>query len=273
MEPPTSLAGKRQALLRSALFWVGFFAFFFLTHFAVGIIGKNGSAGQWYGALMMIGTLLVWTRLCVRMERHSINPGIALSSGSAPRTMFGFIFAVPLCSLSLLSLRWLLHGVQFVVARTDLGAVLAPVALFLALAAFEEIGFRGYPLARLLPSFGIWPTLLLIAPMFALYHLAMGWPLFQAAVGTGVASLLFGMAAIAPGRGLAFPIGVHAGWNFTTWCLTSGNGPWKMTFPSALSPRVQVVGMIMYVTCMLAGIALLWLWAKRTRSGKTSVPA
>jgi membrane protease YdiL (CAAX protease family) len=136
--------------------------------------------------------------------------------------------------------------------------------LFLALAAYEEIGFRGYPLARLLPSFGIWPTLLLIAPMFALYHLAMGWPLVQAAAGTGVGSLLFGMAAVAAKRGLAFPVGVHAGWNFTTWCLSSGSGPWKMTFPSYLSHRVQTVGMIVYVTCMLAGTVILWLWTRRT---------
>ena len=263
--------GKLQALLRSALFWIGFFALFFLTRFVVGMIGKNGSAGQWSGALILTLALIGWTRACQRMERRSLNPGITFSKGSIPRAIFGFVFAVPLCGFSLISLEWLLHGVEFGVARPDIAPVLTSAALFLVLAAYEEIGFRGYPLARLLPSFGIWPTLLLIAPMFALYHLAMGWPLFQAAVGTGVGSLFFGMAAIAPRRGLAFPIGVHAGWNFTTWCLTSGNGPWKMTFPPYLAPRVQSVGMVMYVTCMMAGTVLLWLWGPR-RVGREHLP-
>lgn len=100
--------------------------------------------------------------------------------------------------------------------------------------------------------------------MFVVYHLSMGWPLVQAAIGTGVGSLLFGMAAICK-RGLAFPIGVHAAWNFTTWCLMSGNGPWKSTIPPRLVSRAQTVGMAVYVACMLMGTALLWIWNKQSQ--------
>jgi len=258
-----SLSDRRQAIARSVIFWLGFFALFFLTRVVVGMITKNGTSGQWYGAAMMIVLLLLWTGVCVRMEGGLVNPGTSLTQGSIPRTLLGVTFAVPLCSVSLISLKWLVPGVEFDFKRTDVAPLLTSALLFLALSTYEEIGFRGYPLVRLLPSFGVWPTLLLIAPVFALYHVAMGWGLLQAALGTGVGSLLFGMAAIAARRGLAFPIGVHAGWNFTAWCLTSGSGPWKMAFPSYLSHRVQTVGMIMYVGCMLFGTILLWLWTKR----------
>ena len=262
MKPANSLNGKRDAIARSAFFWVGFFALFFSTRIVVGMAGKRGSLGQWCGAVMMTVLMIVWTRVCLRIDGQFQYPSLRFSRGSIPRTIIGLIFAALLCCISLVSLAWLVPGVRFGFKGTEIGQVLASVALFVLLASYEEIGFRGYPLARLLPSFGIWPTLLVIAPVFALYHIGMGWALVQALVGTGIGSLLFGMAAIAGKRGLALPIGVHAGWNFTTWCLTSGTGPWRMTFPSYLSHRVQTVGMIMYVICMLVGTALLWCWTR-----------
>jgi hypothetical protein len=56
---------------------------------------------------------------------------------------------VPLCGISLISLKWLVPGVEFRFTRIAIGPVLASVLLFLLLSAYEEIGFRGYPLARL----------------------------------------------------------------------------------------------------------------------------
>jgi len=263
MNTANSLSGKGEAIGRSAFFWVGFFACFFLTRIVLGMIVGRGSLGQWCGAAMMIVLMIVWTRICLRMDGQFEYSGMRFSRGSVPRTVLGLTFAALLCCISLVSLAWLVPGVGFSFKGIAIGQVLASGVLFLLLASYEEIGFRGYPLARLLPSFGVWPTLLVIALVFALYHLGMGWALVQALVGTGIGSLLFGMAAIAGKRGLALPIGVHAGWNFTTSCLTNGSGPWRMTFPSYLSHRVQTVGMMIYVICMLFGTALLWLWTKR----------
>jgi membrane protease YdiL (CAAX protease family) len=262
MNTANSLSDKRVAIVRSAFFWAGFFAFFFLTRIGVGMTGERGGLDQWYGAAIMTVLMITWTRICLRLDGQFDYPSVRFSRGSLPRTLLGLIFAALLCSVSLVSLAWLVPGVGFGFKGADIGHALAYAVLLLLLASYEEIGFRGYPLARMLPSFGIWTTLFLIAPVFALYHVGMGWALVQALVGTGIGSLLFGMAAIAGKRGLALPIGVHTGWNFTTWCLTSGSGPWKMTFPSYLSHRVQTVGMIMYVICMLFGTALLWFWAK-----------
>lgn len=259
-------SGKSRAMMRSGIFWAGFFVVFFLTRMIVGSIRMSQSIARWSGAAMLIFLLLIWTRVCQRLEHSSFNTGTAFSQGSLARMLLGLAFGIPLCSVSLIGVKWFVPDVAFVFTPLSITSVLASVLLFLLLAGYEEIGFRGYPLARLLPSFGIWPTLFLIAPMFVLYHVTMGWPLGQAAIGTGVGSLLFGMAAIAAKQGLAFPIGVHAGWNFATWCLNSGSGPWRMTFPSKLAHRVQTTGMILYILCMLFGTIMLWLWTKRASS-------
>lgn len=259
--------GKGKAILHSLIFWIGFFAFFFLTRSSAGIFGidQHGTRGQWFGGILMTCLLLGWTLVCMRFERSgTITTGFLASQGSLLRLLYGLAFALPLCVVSLISLKWLVPGVLFQFRHLEMRSVLAAAILFLLLATFEEIGFRGYPLARLLPDFGIWPTLLITSIMFVLYHLSMGWPLYQAVLGTGVASLLFGMAAIAFRRGLAAPIGVHGGWNFYTWCLASGKGPVQLIIPPGLSHRVQTVGMGMYVFCMLTGILILLFWTKKS---------
>jgi membrane protease YdiL (CAAX protease family) len=180
------------------------------------------------------------------------------------------LFAFSLSALSLLSLKWLVPGVHFVRVSTTPSSFLAAVIVLFLLSACEEIGFRGYPLRRLLPVFGIWPTFLIVALVFAGYHLVMGWGLPQALFGTTAGSVLFSMAAVAARRGLAFPIGVHAGWNLATWSLNTGDGFWQMTFAPGLTQRVQTTGMVSYLVCMLLGIVLLWSWNRRP--GSTTRP-
>jgi uncharacterized protein len=265
-----SRAARRDAVLRSAVFWVGFFVCLFLMRILIGFLGLSQPAagdtrGQWCGGILMTVLTLALTRIFVRMETGPVvEPGTRLVTGSIPRAFLGLLCVIPLSALSILSLRWLIPGVRFVRAEISILSVVSAIGLYLVLAAYEEIGFRGYPMRRLLRSFGVWPTLLLIAPVFAFYHISLGWGLFPALIGTGAGSLLFGMAAVAARRGLAFPIGVHAGWNFTTWSLGVGNaGIFKMTFPAVLTERVQAIGMCAYLTCMLFGTLLLWFWSKR----------
>ena len=96
MNTANSLTDKRQAIVRSALFWVGFFVFFFLTRVVVGMIGERRGAGQWYGAATMTVLMIIWTRVCLRMDRRFDNPGTRFSRGSIPRTLLGLIGAAVL---------------------------------------------------------------------------------------------------------------------------------------------------------------------------------
>jgi uncharacterized protein len=261
---------RRQAILLAGLFWVGFFVCLLLMRVLVGLLGTGSnratdSRGQWCGGVLMTVLTLTLTWIFLRVGRNStVNPGTRFVRGSIPRALAGMLFALPLSGLSIISLHWLVPGVHFLRAQMSGTRLLSMIGLYLVLAAYEEIGFRGYPMRQLLRSFGVWPTLLLIAPVFAIYHVVLGWGLLQAIIGTGAGSLLFGMAAVASRHGLASPIGVHAGWNFATWSLgASGAGIWKMTFPGDRMARVQTIGMCVYLACMLIGTMLLWFWSKR----------
>jgi uncharacterized protein len=265
-----SRAAKRDALLRASAFWLGFFVCLFLMRILIGFLGVSQTSasdtrGQWYGGIFMTVLALALTRICLRMENGpAVDPGTRLVSGSIPRALAGLLCVLPLAAASVISLQWLVPGVRFLRAEMSFPRVASAIGLYLVLAACEEIGFRGYPMRRLLRSFGLWPTLAIVAAVFVLYHLSLGWGLLPALLGTGAGSLLFAMAAVAARRGLAFPIGVHAGWNFATWSLGAGGaGIWKMNFPANVTERVQVVGMCAYLACMAFGTTLLWFCSRR----------
>jgi uncharacterized protein len=265
---------RRAALLRAGIFWAGYFVCLLTTSLAIGMSGVrrsdwHGTKGQWCMGAVMTCLMLLWTKICLRTEGTTANDtGTALAAGSIPRAMLGLAVGIPLSALTYVSLIWLLPGVHFVRNANGIRPVVTAVVLFLLLAAFEEIGFRGYPMQRLLKAFGQWPTLFIVAAVFVIYHISIGWTVPQALIGTGLGSMLFGMAAIAARQGLAFPIGVHAGWNMATWALSQqgGLGIWDIAFPPALAGRVQTMGMAAYVVAMLVGITCLTLLS-RSRYG------
>ena len=135
---------------------------------------------------------------------------------------------------------------------------------FIVLSCREELAFHGYPLQRLKGSFGIWRALLFMALLFAVEHMAGGWTWTQALLGSGVGSLMFGMAAIAS-RGLALPIGLHAAWNFGHWSLGHKGQPgiWEAVISPGFEDRAQFVGMAAYLTVMCSATLAFWLWYRR----------
>jgi membrane protease YdiL (CAAX protease family) len=136
----------------------------------------------------------------------------------------------------------LLLGIYFAVSAgiADVGwsrnSAVGPAAVALGFvaaiagAAAEELAFRGYPMRRLMEAYGLWAAQLVIAVAFILYHIVLaGWPVVPAIIGTGLGSLLFGMAAVVS-RGLALPIGLHAVWNFGMWAGGTRElpAPWEI---------------------------------------------
>jgi membrane protease YdiL (CAAX protease family) len=269
-------ATKWRALLRAGLFGIFFFASLFLVKVTAGLLGlshsSNDARGQWYGGVMMTALMLAITWIFGRTEKMpKVVPGTAFAGGSVMRAVAGVVCVIPLAALSIVSLKWLVPGLHFTRTAIPAPNIISTLALFIVLAAYEEIAFRGYPMRRLLCAFRLWPTLLLVALVFSSYHIVLGWDWSRALIGTSAGSMLFGMAAVASKKGLAFPIGVHAGWNFTTWCLGAGGaGIWKMNFQESLGGRVQLLGMCVYLACMLFGTLLLWFFKMKMEAPRPS---
>jgi membrane protease YdiL (CAAX protease family) len=117
-------------------------------------------------------------------------------------------------------------------------------------------------------------SLLIVAFVFAIEHMAGGSRWVEALFGASIGSLLFGMASIAT-KGLAVPIGLHAAWNFGDWMRggKSSSGLWKSVVADGFQERVQLVAMSGYAVVMLSATFASWWWYRRSMyEGQGSVP-
>lgn len=222
------------------------------------------------GAITSLGTLIL-TAVFVRWEGlRLVDVGAAIGKGSGLRFVAGFLVGLLLVVLHV-SIEGFVGGLRWV--RTEgFGSldVLMMLITYVLLACREELAFRGYPLRRLNSMFGLWVSLIVVALVFALEHVAGGSSWTQALFGAGVGSLLFGIAALAT-RGLAVPIGIHAAWNLGDW-LHGGKGSgglWQPVVRDGYRDRADSAAMIGYVVIMLAATVAFWRWQRRQPSHAT----
>jgi uncharacterized protein len=128
---------------------------------------------------------------------------------------------------------------------------------FLALACMEELGFRGYALRTLVRATGMWRAQTIVASAFGLSHVAFGWSWINILLGVIPLALLFGIVATSS-RGLALPIGIHAGVNFAQWAVTDNSGIWKLVVNDELRPRVGLLSRIVSIAVALFVAFLFW---------------
>jgi membrane protease YdiL (CAAX protease family) len=200
------------------------------------------------------------TRLFLRWdELRAEDVGVAVRERSLLRMVAGFGLGLLLVGAPTLMVRAAGHVAWVRMEGISWRHVMVALMGYVALAAREEMAFRGYPLRRLEGTFGIWVAQILVAAVFALEHVAGGNSWKNAVLGAAVGSLLFGMAAMAT-RGLAVPIGVHAAWNFGQWVLGKKEtvGVWRPVVAPGYRGVVDHVGMIAYV--VVFGLSMVGFW-------------
>jgi membrane protease YdiL (CAAX protease family) len=215
------------------------------------------------GSLAALLTLAL-TAVFVRWEARRLSDvGVALGRRSFPRLAAGFAIGVLLVAVWI-SIALVTARVRFIrTAGTDHGPALIALAAYVALSCREELAFHGYPLQTLTRHYSLWSAQLFVALVFAAEHRLGGLPWRTALMGTATGSLLFGMAAIAT-RGLAVPIGVHAGWNFGQWTLGLKGVPgfWRPVH-DATSGTEGLFATITFATVMMLGTFAFWCWYRR----------
>ena len=218
------------------------------------------------GAITAAGTFLL-TLAFVRWDGISLrNVGAAPGGQTVARFLIGFAIGLLLVALHV-SIEAIAGHVTWARSQNVSGWGMALSFLtYLLLACREELAFRGYPLRRLNSAYGLWIAQSVVAIVFALEHVAGGATWTNAFLGSGVGSLLFGMAAIAT-DGLAVPIGLHAAWNFGDWMHggKDSTGPFIQVIADGFTKRAEIVAMVGYVIVML-GAAAAFLWWQLTRA-------
>jgi membrane protease YdiL (CAAX protease family) len=213
------------------------------------------------GSIASLGSLAL-TVLFVRWDGLQLRDVGAMPNGNSLVLLaVGFalgLFLVALHSL-LVGVAGHIHWVR--TARPTAYQSSLVLIGYLLLSVREELAFHGYPLRRLQVLLGVWGAQATIAAVFALEHMAGGWPLAQALWGAGIGSLLFGMASIAT-RGLAVPIGIHAAWNVGDWMR--GNRPepgvWRPEIERGFEGIASWAGIGAYVAIMALATICFWCW-------------
>lgn len=220
------------------------------------------------GAVSSVLTLVL-TILFLRFGRGRVAAGfIAPDRRTATRFSAGLIAGVLLLAVH----TAILAGPGHVVYTWNGSGWARPFALacasFALLASREELAFRGYPLQVLAARFGAAAAQVAIAAAFALEHLAGGMGWWQALLGPGLGSLVFGMAALRT-RGLAMPIGIHAAWNLGDWAR-GGKGPgglWTAVVEPSYAHQSDIAGWSGYAVLMIVAVIVLAAFEDRTQSG------
>ena len=260
---------QHHAVIRNILvLWVMFAVFLGLSRF-LPPFGSSALRSAATGCFLLCGTWVLMRVFARRLDRTS-SPGawgFSNEGGSILYFAAGLTLGFAMIALQIANIST--FGDVTIVRNADLpsGMIALTIASYLAWAAVEELGFRSYPLFRLNDAFGFWRAQLIVALVFALYHIAGGVPLVPALLGTTVGSVAFGAAALAS-RGLALPIGLHASWNIGEWLLGSKNdrlsSPWQLDIAASSTQSVEVAGAIGYFVLYGAVIATC-LWRIRKR--------
>ena len=257
-EPPARRLGRSARVL---FFWGGYLAVLVSASLLKGAVPAAWAQLVW-GAASAAG-LLALTWAFVRWEGQRMRAvGTAVGPGSAARFGVGALLGIGLYALTIGLVSALAGPPGFTPVGGDvLGRVLLAVATFGALSAMEELGFRGYPLRTLVEAWGPGWGQAAVSVAFALVHVAYGWAWSPVVLGVLPHAVLFGVAAFVS-RGLALPIGLHAGINLARWAVGEKEtvGLWTITVTEGGRMPVGAVVTVVAVVVPLLAAAALWRW-------------
>lgn len=236
--------------------------------------------GRWFDAVLVLGL----SALCLRFEGEPLaGIGLRLDRAFFAHLALGTLGGAALIGLTALGL-WALGGFHWIrTPEAAAGDLLAGAWLYLAVACFEELLFRGYAFQRAVRGLGFAGAQVLFALAFAYGHWnnpgMVGATRLWATTNIALAALLLGLCWRRTGS-LALPIGVHLGWNWAQGTLlgfgvsgTGGPGWWTPVFhdrPEWLTGGA--FGLEASVLCTLlcsAAILALGLW-KGVRTGEAA---
>lgn len=203
---------KTSAVLKSTFYWALFIIFLFLAGSQLTRLFPSTWYKFVYGSGGTLGAFAA-TWIILKMEKRSFaDYGLIWQR----QTLFRFITGLVIGTLIFLGI------ILFLVAFTDLQLIKNQVSLNIAaslwylaiipLALMEEVAFRAYPFLQLKKAFGLRATQLIVAIVFAAYHILNGWNYQLAFLGPGIWAFVFGLAAVWS-KGIALPTGIHVALN------------------------------------------------------------
>lgn len=269
---------RSAALLKAALYWT----LFMLLLFVAGIFIVRMFPASWerfvYGISGTIGSFIaVW--VLIKIEKRSFaDYGLNWQKNTVVKFIKGLIIGA--VGFGLIIVILLLFSELKLTKNTT---AWDPLMLFwylaiIPLAMMEEVAFRSYTFLKLNAAFGLRITQLIIAVIFALYHLVQGWNWQLAFLGPGIWALVFGLAA-AWSKGIAVPTGIHVALNLMQTLFgmkeKAGDHIWSVQLSdnatAAAVEQAQSWGIITQVLVFIIAIMLTEFFIRRKKNDKIIV--
>jgi membrane protease YdiL (CAAX protease family) len=269
-----SLASARptqwNTIARVVVFWLAYLAILFgLSHVKVLV---PPAWGQLVWGLISGAAIFILSLCFLRREaRHVRDIGLDFDSLTVLRMLLGFFIGIVVFGSNIAAVALFVAPLHFEwAAAIDPAAVGLVICTQLATSWMEELGFRGYALRTLLPSFTTWQAQAIVAVAFGLSHVAFGWVWSDIVLGVLPCGFLFGAVAMAS-RGVAMPTGVHAGLNFAQFSIGS-RGSWPVIVADADNARISTLAPAIGAVCVLLASAFFWWWSRlHLRTGARDV--
>ncbi len=233
-----------------------------------------GISKAWLSPLPVVFVLLV-TWICLRLRRQPLsNVGLALNATWLRQLLGGMAFGAAQMFI-VAALMVMAGGVRFQLdPARSLAALAYGIWFFGAVAALEELLFRGFVFQRLVDGLGAGAALVVMAVLFALAHAGNpgleGSGRVLATLDNGLGALLLGLAYLRTGS-LALPMGIHFGWNWIQgsvlgfdvsglaqagWLQPQWVSPASWLHGGAFGPEASVFALLVDA----CAVASLWRW-------------
>lgn len=254
---------KMGIITKALLFW----AIFELLLIGVRTIPLG--IPKWSHGIMVGGgftvVMILVTHLFLKSDKLTMPElGLTLAKGSFKRFLLSLGAGMALFGCFFLVYLWLTPvTVRSVSDLNILDAVLVSFFAILMLAIMEEVIFRGYFLKKLESAVGIRIAIYVTSIAFGIYHgLAI-----DSLTGPAVWGLLFGVMAYWF-KGLAVPIGFHAGVNFMQALFSQkerwASGFWTFDVTDEFTLfTVDQVSTGLQVFLLIAGITLVEVFLRK----------
>ncbi|MDW3191209.1 MAG: type II CAAX endopeptidase family protein [Cytophagales bacterium] len=244
-----------------------------LSAFPLGFsIFEGRVAYSFLGVAIAFGIILI----VIKREKATFrNYELYLDKGTYGRFIQGFLWSI-LLGGGMILIHMYYSGLQFTV-NSDHWQMFILMSLTLIPYAFiEELIFRSVLLTRLNKTYNIWVAQIVIAILFALYHVVgvQGQSLASAFMGPGIWSFIF-VALALKSNGISMPTGFHYGLNLVL--ATIGDKSWipgLLTVDFIAPPTTselqahETFGLILHLLLLVIGIAATVYLQKQMSSNK-----
>ncbi|GAB3019445.1 hypothetical protein GCM10027284_43420 [Cyclobacterium sediminis] len=232
----SQLNTKLKALLRSIGF-IAMYLFFGALLSQLKFLFPSQFERYAQGILGTIGVLLTVIVFLKFEKKKPKDYGLSWEKSSFAKFGAGLSLGIVFATAMMLSQVWYSNLELSLNDHISLFPFLFWSMAFIPLAFMEEVAFRSYPLLTLNKAFGFRTTQIILAILFAVYHMLMMWSPKASLLGPGIWAFAYALTALWSG-GIAVPTGLHFGLNFVQSIIGGQKGIepiWTLDYPANVS--------------------------------------